>query len=285
MKLDMRRLRTLGLATTAIVALPLFGCSALTGNGNDNGTASYHSAQAAPAGNTHAFASDENANGNNGVTYNERHANYDRSYRLGSRIRDLQQALNRNGASLKMDGIMGPNTRQALRNYQSQNGLKATGRIDQQTRQKLDLASSRNGNGNGTVAMNSDAGTSYDMSAKNGSGLATNNSTTNADLHDQTRSYNTSTGSNGGMNANAASQSYDSQAYNSNGRYGVNNQGREEVREVQEALNAKGASLQVDGVMGRNTRKALRNYQSQNGLQATGTINQKTQQDLDIVSK
>ena len=52
-------------------------------------------------------------------------------------VKAVQTALNKNGASLKVDGMMGPGTRAALKKYQSANGLKATGRIDDATKTKL----------------------------------------------------------------------------------------------------------------------------------------------------
>jgi peptidoglycan hydrolase-like protein with peptidoglycan-binding domain len=52
-------------------------------------------------------------------------------------VKAVQTALNKNGAKLKVDGMMGPGTRGALKKYQSANGLKATGRIDDATKAKL----------------------------------------------------------------------------------------------------------------------------------------------------
>jgi peptidoglycan hydrolase-like protein with peptidoglycan-binding domain len=49
----------------------------------------------------------------------------------------VQEALNKNGAKLKVDGLMGKGTRAALKKYQAANGLKATGRADKATRTKL----------------------------------------------------------------------------------------------------------------------------------------------------
>ncbi len=51
----------------------------------------------------------------------------------------LQEALNRTGAGLKVDGRMGPKTRAALKDYQAKNGLKATGQLDRESRTKLGL--------------------------------------------------------------------------------------------------------------------------------------------------
>jgi peptidoglycan hydrolase-like protein with peptidoglycan-binding domain len=57
-------------------------------------------------------------------------------------VRDLQAALNKNGANLEVDGKMGPKTREALRKYQSANNLRATGSIDAETRTKLGISPS-----------------------------------------------------------------------------------------------------------------------------------------------
>jgi peptidoglycan hydrolase-like protein with peptidoglycan-binding domain len=49
----------------------------------------------------------------------------------------VQEALNKSGAKLKVDGLMGKQTRAALKKYQAANGLKATGQADKATRAKL----------------------------------------------------------------------------------------------------------------------------------------------------
>jgi peptidoglycan hydrolase-like protein with peptidoglycan-binding domain len=51
----------------------------------------------------------------------------------------LQEALNKSGATLKVDGRMGKNTRAALKDFQSKNGLKATGKLDKASRAKLGM--------------------------------------------------------------------------------------------------------------------------------------------------
>ena len=59
--------------------------------------------------------------------------------RLRIRIRSVQQALNQNGAMLKPDGMMGPQTRAALRKFQRANGLQVTGTLTTQTAAKLGI--------------------------------------------------------------------------------------------------------------------------------------------------
>ena len=51
----------------------------------------------------------------------------------------LQEALNKHGAKLKADGVMGGKTKAALKKYQKANGLKASGMVDDATKAKLGL--------------------------------------------------------------------------------------------------------------------------------------------------
>lgn len=52
-------------------------------------------------------------------------------------VKQVQQKLSQSGHQLQVDGIMGPKTQAALKDYQQQKGLKATGRLDQQTMASL----------------------------------------------------------------------------------------------------------------------------------------------------
>jgi peptidoglycan hydrolase-like protein with peptidoglycan-binding domain len=54
-------------------------------------------------------------------------------------VTSAQAALNKEGASLATDGMMGPKTRAALKSYQQAHGLKATGRLDKATRAALKI--------------------------------------------------------------------------------------------------------------------------------------------------
>jgi peptidoglycan hydrolase-like protein with peptidoglycan-binding domain len=51
----------------------------------------------------------------------------------------LQRALVANGENVRVDGVMGPETVTALRDYQQQHGLQPTGQMDAQTRTSLNL--------------------------------------------------------------------------------------------------------------------------------------------------
>jgi len=54
--------------------------------------------------------------------------------------RQIQQALNRDGAKLAADGVFDQATRKALRDYQSRHGLAVTGQPDLATLTKLKIA-------------------------------------------------------------------------------------------------------------------------------------------------
>lgn len=54
-----------------------------------------------------------------------------------ARVEKIQQALNKNGASLKVDGKWGPKTKAAIKDFQKAHSLKATGRLDKATRAQL----------------------------------------------------------------------------------------------------------------------------------------------------
>ena len=56
-------------------------------------------------------------------------------------VQKVQTALNQKGERVKVDGIWGPQTQQALRDFQKKNGLQASGQLDDETMQKLDVAS------------------------------------------------------------------------------------------------------------------------------------------------
>lgn len=62
--------------------------------------------------------------------------------RTGSaEVKAIQEALNKGGAKLSVDGHLGKKTREALKAYQSAHGLKATGHPDKKTREALGLKS------------------------------------------------------------------------------------------------------------------------------------------------
>jgi len=62
-----------------------------------------------------------------------------KAVKVNPKVRTLQDALNKNGASLKVDGIWGKKTRMALKDFQKAKGLKVTGKVDKATKAALGL--------------------------------------------------------------------------------------------------------------------------------------------------
>jgi Putative peptidoglycan binding domain len=61
-------------------------------------------------------------------------------------VRQAQEALKNQGHDPgPVDGVMGSQTRHALREFQSKNGLKQTGMLDAETKQKLNIEGSGSG--------------------------------------------------------------------------------------------------------------------------------------------
>ncbi len=56
------------------------------------------------------------------------------------RVKQIQSALDQKGQHVAVDGHWGKQTASAIRKFQKQNGLKATGRADPQTMQKLGVS-------------------------------------------------------------------------------------------------------------------------------------------------
>jgi peptidoglycan hydrolase-like protein with peptidoglycan-binding domain len=55
-------------------------------------------------------------------------------------IRELQEALKDKGADPgPVDGIVGPKTKQAIRDFQEEQGIASTGQLDQESLEALDL--------------------------------------------------------------------------------------------------------------------------------------------------
>jgi peptidoglycan hydrolase-like protein with peptidoglycan-binding domain len=55
-------------------------------------------------------------------------------------IMAAQQELNKQGAGLAVDGVLGRKTRATLRSYQRSHGLKASGRLDAATQKALKVS-------------------------------------------------------------------------------------------------------------------------------------------------
>jgi peptidoglycan hydrolase-like protein with peptidoglycan-binding domain len=102
-------------------------------------------------------------------------------------VKALQQALKDQGNDPgDIDGVMGPKTKAALRDYQQKNGLKATGQPDSETMAKLGVGSKTSAAGSSsgsspaaspsTSSTGSDTKSKADSSMKSDSGAKTGKS-------------------------------------------------------------------------------------------------------------
>lgn len=108
-----------------------------TSNGSSNAMPSNEPSNAnaatGSASNTNAIVDNNNVNNSNAQSGNEA--------RNQSVVRDAQRALNDKGFSAgAVDGVMGPHTESALRQFQQAQGLDTTGTLDQQTESALGIS-------------------------------------------------------------------------------------------------------------------------------------------------
>ena len=86
-----------------------------------------------------AYVGHEGTDANGKVDANNRSSKH-ASYRSDESIRKAQVALNGQGYSLSVDGVKGPATEHAIRDFQAKQGLAQTGRLDAETMSKLGVA-------------------------------------------------------------------------------------------------------------------------------------------------
>lgn len=73
----------------------------------------------------------------------------------GPEVKQLQELLNNNGFSLETDGIFGPKTEAALKEFQSRQGLSMVdGVVGPETYGAMDKVAAVNGAGDGAAAEN-----------------------------------------------------------------------------------------------------------------------------------
>ena len=85
-------------------------------------------------------------------------------------VKQVQQKLSEKGQDVgQPDGHMGPKTQAALKEFQQQNGLQATGQIDPQTLAALDIDQSGSATG-GTAAPSQEGGASGASSGSDNTG-------------------------------------------------------------------------------------------------------------------
>lgn len=217
----------------------------------------------------------------------------------GDAVRSLQQALVNQGVDVQggVDGIFGPGTKAALVAFQKNEGLGATGTVDEATALALGLSSSpslglaQGARGDAVIAMQKaliNAG--YWMEGghdgifgpatvkvleafQKAKGLAVTGQVDAATTAALGLTSSGSSGSTGSSPAAAASNS------GSSSLVGLSIGARgDAVKEVQRLIMNAGVNLVGgdDGIFGALTSSALRSFQEANGLSANGVVGQST---------
>lgn len=83
-------------------------------------------------------------------------------------VRQVQEALQSKGHNVgQIDGVFGPSTQSALREFQRAQGLEATGRADQRTLASLGVSAGNGGNGGSSMHQPSSRNPSTSSSPPN----------------------------------------------------------------------------------------------------------------------
>ncbi len=130
--------RILALATSIMMAAPLLAVPGFAQAPATSAPAPAAPAPAAPATPAPAPSNSAPASGMQGMPMHHAApaAGTHADMRM-DRAKKLQTALNAHGASLTVDGKMGPKTTDALKTFQQTQGLKVTGHPDKETRAAL----------------------------------------------------------------------------------------------------------------------------------------------------
>ncbi len=173
----------------------------------------------------------------------------------GEKVENLQGLLKNEGYRIgTVDGDFGPQTETALRDYQNDKGLKATGVLDEQTKQNMEnnfgigvldhghrpdtYGSPYRKGAEGSITHNGDRGTSVNLGGPSLKVLQ------NSDVQETVR-----IGSKG-----------------------------QEVMDLQNKLNNHGYDVAVDGNFGPGTKDAVTDFQQKNGLEADGIVGPATRE-------
>ena len=176
-------------------------------------------------------------------------------------ISHVQRVLRRDGYYHgRIDGLDGPATHAALRHFQRDNGLAITGRLTPRTMSTLG------------VPVSGQASRSQNLNNNQNSGAYGYNS----NMQPQ-QSQNSMPGQNN-MPANQASGNQNNTAFRENNMNGTAmQQPSSTVRTVQRDLLQRGFySGAVNGILGPQTREAIRKFQRTNNLNDTGRLDQQT---------
>jgi len=199
------------------------------------------------------------------------------------KVRETQSALMREGFNPgPIDGVMGPMTMTALRNYQSHNHLEETGTLNAETENVLL---------NGATASTSQSGTqsrfgSQQDFSKNqtdrSQDLSQNQPYRSDEYKHKDLSQNQDRSSDLSQNQPNQDQSFRNDSLgNTQGNLGNTSQNNvtdmHDVKKIQQDLDDLGYSPgDINGMMSSNTQEAIRQFQWWNSLPVTGNLDEQT---------
>jgi peptidoglycan hydrolase-like protein with peptidoglycan-binding domain/lysozyme family protein len=156
----------------------------------------------------------------------------------GADVRELQELLNAEGASLVVDGDFGPGTKAAVLAFQQEAGLTADGVVGPRTLTSLQAAETGTGGGSGSGSIWDEITDEVE---------ATQEPERSVSLTEAVRGEQLRRGSSGPA-----------------------------VESLQQALVEAGHSLSVDGQFGRGTQRAVEDFQRARGLVVDGVVGSAT---------
>ncbi|MHA6511733.1 peptidoglycan-binding protein [Tessaracoccus sp. Z1128] len=187
----------------------------------------------------------------------------------GEDVRYLQQKLVDGGAWLSIDGRFGPATANAVRAFQSRNGLTADGVVGPQTWAALEGGgSSGGGTGGGTSTGGGSGGGSGSWG---GGGSGGWNGGWNEPTGGNQGEPSNQGGSSGGWGGEPSNQGGGGQGTQARPTLRRGDRG-EHVQYLQKRLTDFGYVLTVDGQFGPGTESQVRSFQRSQGLAADGVV-------------
>ncbi|WP_250258181.1 peptidoglycan-binding protein [Dermabacter sp. Marseille-Q3180] len=213
----------------------------------------------------------------------------------GNAVKNLQSLLNKAGANIKVDGVFGRGTNTAVRNFQASAGVGVDGIVGPRTWNKLN-------SGAGSAAAKNSTSVNHTPKLRRGNrGDAVKNlqnllnkagANIKADgifgrgTYNAVRNFQASAGVgvdgivgprtwnklNSGAGSAAAKNST---SVNHTPKLRRGNRG-DAVKNLQNLLNKAGANIKADGIFGRGTYNAVRNFQASAGVGVDGIVGPRT---------
>jgi|GEM_PF-2871276 len=191
-------------------------------------------------------------------------------------VRQVQTRLNQMGYfSGSVDGVWGQETQSALRNFQQSRNLQVTGQLNEQTARALGMENyARAGSaGSGQSTVSQSQVRESTLPAEQRQQAANQSANRQAQQSSAPQQPAASQGSSGQQNASSRG-SWQTQSVMIS---------HNELRQVQKKLNDMGFDAgQADGVWGPRTQAAVRSFQQSKNLPATGRLNERTMDALDL---